>query len=183
MYSTTESEKGGSKLNREEQIEADNLMLDRIERGEIQLPGARRILKEATVSKRGCKICIYMRKISRFELTPYERAAANLYQNQRVMTCPFDHCPLHETDKYQKYGDFDRERERKYWRWMAKLTQKRVEKKEEPKEQPYIDIDDRMRWMIRCRVSQGARIDHIMSEFGIKNRKQAEEEMEVARGK
>lgn len=170
-------------MNREEQIEADNLMLDRIERGEIQLPGARRILKEATVSKRGCKICIYMRKISRFELTPYERAAANLYQNQRVMTCPFDHCPLHETDKYQKYGDFDRERERKYWRWMAKLTQKRVEKKEEPKEQPYIDIDDRMRWMIRCRVSQGARIDHIMSEFGIKNRKQAEEEMEVARGK
>lgn len=172
-------------MNRAEQIEADNLMLDRIERGEIPLPGARRILKEATISKRGCKICIYMRKVSRFAFTQEERAAANLYQNQRVMTCPFDHCPLHETDKYQKYGDYDRERERKYRRWMAKLTQKRVEKalekKEEPKEQPYIDIDDRMRWLIRCRVSQGARIDHIMSEFGIKNRKQAEEEMEVAR--
>ena len=172
-------------MDRSEIIRQDEETLYRIETLHEPFESVDRLLNLTELNKRGCGICTYMRKVSRFKLCKEDRGS--LEKNARVMVCPFVRCPFHKMDNNARYGDFDREREKAYRKMMAKLTAKKVEKaleekKEEPPEPPVVEVTDRMRWLIKVRVSQGARIDHIMSEFNIPDRKQAEWEVSVAHG-
>jgi hypothetical protein len=165
--------------SREQMILEDEEMLDRVDAGEIN-PQEERYLPKHLRAKRGCDICAYAAPVIREKYV--NRNGEKLEKNERVLTCRFDHCPLHELDGVNTYSQWAREGEERLQKALAKALKLKLEKALPPEPIPDKKLTKRDRWLLEVRVSQGFRPDQIRSEFGL-NKAQADREIKRAKRK
>ena len=166
------------KGKREDLIKKDEAMLAAIEDGQPFVP-VNRVLHSQEKYKRGCAHCQYARYSARTKVTMAD-AEVQLAKGERMLTCMFDHCPLHELDQYKDYREYLKTYEGKIEKALSKALKIKVETlkadEEELEEEPPKPIDRKTRWLIGVRRSQGCSLEQMEREFGLK-RKQLEQEV------
>lgn len=153
----------------QEEILQDERLLRRVWDKEV-VPNANRLLTKGEKEQRACGICEHSSAIS---LEREKRLECQ--KNERMMVCAFDHCPFHEMDKYEKYGDYCKETRRateavigKAFGEKIKKAMERLGDEEEKAYKPqFRQLTDRELWEIGVRSSQGYDEQHIATEFNI----------------
>ena len=151
------------------EIEQDEMLLRQVWDKKV-IPSAGRILTKREKEQRACAICEHS---SSTTLTKEKRTYCQ--KNERILACAFEHCPFHEMDKYERYGDYSRatRRETENLIGMAfgdnvRKAMERLDDEEDKAYKPrFRQLSEREKWEIGVRSTQGYGVQLIAQEFGV----------------